>query len=94
MNGVSRKLQWLKLKPEVIDNKACRKEKTFTFIPTHYTLKKANSNGIQDFETITYAMEKLLWEEAIGRLPIFDWKKIKLYSIYWNKMKSRRSMIP
>ena len=25
------------------------------------------------FEAIIYAMEKLLWEESIGRAPIFNW---------------------
>lgn len=61
-------------KPEVIDNKACRKENIHIYSYSLY-IKEGKLKWYTrfPFETITYAMEKLLWEEAIGRLPIFDW---------------------
>lgn len=63
MNGVKGgKLQWFEaFKPEVIDNKACRK-KTFTFIPTHYTLKEGKLKWYTrfPFETITSRYGKTL----------------------------------
>lgn len=49
MNGVSRKLQWLKLSNLKLLTTKLAEKKTFTFISTHYTLNKANSNGVQDF---------------------------------------------
>ena len=49
MNGVLRKLQWLKLSNLKLLTTKFAEKKTFTFISTHYTLNKANTNVVQDF---------------------------------------------
>ena len=61
-------------KPEIIDNKICRKEDIYIYFYTLYIKQgKHKCSARFPFEAVTYAMEKLLWEEAIGRPPIFNW---------------------